>query len=88
MGNLPNDSVCSKMMGYLLSWHLERNGWEAAGAHGVRGGLPGGSELLRVDCDGGVWRVEVRLPGGSRAAASRSGSLQEALAKARAAACG
>lgn len=89
MGKTPSPEACSEMMGFLLTWHAERLGMTVPGAKGVlreEVGLTEAddreTEVLRVGCESGVWQVEVRLPGGVRAAAACRGSFQQARAKA------
>jgi len=90
MGKLPSDAVCSNMIGFLLSWHAAREGWELTGARGVSReelGLKEGedrmNDILSVEYVSGLWRIEIRLPGGGRAVVSDPGSFQDAMAKAR-----
>lgn len=91
MGKALSDNACSNLMGFLFTWHAERLGWEVSGARGVSReelGLKEGendlmNEILNIEESSGVWRVEVRLPDGTRTVVSSPESFQAAMTKAR-----
>ena len=90
MGQIPSPEATRNMTNFLLNWHAEREAGTLLSS--ARGVLPEelglteeefqGTDVLSVRCTGDVWRVEVRLPSGVRAAASCRRSYLQARAKA------
>lgn len=90
MKNIISDAAFGRIMEFLISRTTERTGRELYKAHIVRRAEPGPGEkgddpmnhILSIEYIAGMWRVDVRLPDGSRMAVSSSENLQDAIAKA------